>query len=205
MNKYMLKVYKKTIGNFNNKRLKNKDISIISNNCWGGIFCRNNNLQYLSPTCGLFFIGKEYIKFIYNMRYYLKKNLNFISINDSKYYDYLKKIQYKGLIGKLDDLEICFLHYNSEDEAIEKWNRRKERINYNKIIYKFNDQNMCTYEDLKKFNEFKANNKICFTAKKYEEFDTIQVKEYEKYEYVLDDIKSYKKYFNFYKFINELI
>lgn len=63
---------------------------------------------------------------------------------------------------------------------------------------------MCTYEDLKKFDEFEAKNKICFTAKKYNEFNTIQIEKYKKYEYVLDDIKSYKKYFDMYKFINQI-
>lgn len=32
--KLMLNLYKKTIGKINNSRIKNKDITIISNNCW---------------------------------------------------------------------------------------------------------------------------------------------------------------------------
>lgn len=35
MNKYCLKIYKNIIGKINNVRIKNKDISIISNNCFG--------------------------------------------------------------------------------------------------------------------------------------------------------------------------
>ena len=150
----------------------------------------------------MFFIGEEYIKFIYNLKYYINSELTFITIEDSKYKDYLKKIKYSGIIGKVDDVEICFLHYKSEREAYDKWNRRKKRINWDNILYKFNDQNNCTYNDLKKFEEFSAKNKICFTAKKYDEFKTIQLKEYEKYDYVLDDIKKYKKYVNIYKYIN---
>lgn len=71
-------------------------------------------------------MGREYIKFIYNIRYYLEQELYFIDILDSNYSDYLQKIQYKGLIGKIDDLEICFLHYKNEKEAKEKWDRRKK-------------------------------------------------------------------------------
>lgn len=201
--KQLIKLYKNTIGRINNFRIKNKNLTIISNNCWGGIFYRDNNLKYLSPTCGLFFIGQEYIKFIYNLKKYINiDKIKFINVNESKYKDYLNKIQYKGIIGKIDDLEICFMHYKTQKEVLEKWNRRKKRINWNNILYKFNDQNYCRYEDLKKFNEFEADRKICFTAKNYNEFDTIQIKKYEKYEYVLDDIKSYKKYFNMHKFIN---
>ena len=48
-------------------------------------------------------------------------------------------------------------------EINEKLNRRSKRINWNNIIYKFNDQNLCTYNELKKFDEFPAKNKICFT------------------------------------------
>ena len=199
-----LKIYKLTIGKINNLRLKNKKVTIISNNCWAGIFYRNNNLEYLSPTLGLFFMAKEYIKFIYNIKYYIQKDITFISVNESKYASYLKKLNYNSPIGVIEDLEIMFLHYKSEEEAKEKWERRKKRIDWENIIYKFSDQNMCTYEELKKFEEFDAKNKICFTTRKYSDINSIQIKKYKNSENVSDDIKSYKRYFNVYKFINNL-
>ena len=202
--KYLLKLYKLTIGKFNNMRIKNKDITIISNNCWGGIFYRNNNLEYLSPTLGLFFMAEDYIKFIYNLKHYISCDLDFISIEESKHKNYLKKLNYNNPIGKIEDIEIMFLHYNTEKEAKEKWDRRKVRINWDKIIYKFSDQNMCTYEHLKKFEEFKADNKICFTTRKYDEINSIQIKEYVNFECVPNDIKNYKKYFDFIKYINKI-
>lgn len=204
MKKKIINFYKKTIGKINNKKIDNKNLTIISNNCWGGIFYRNNNLEYCSSTLGMFFMADEYIKFIYEMKKYIESEIEFITIDQSKYCQYLKMIKYNGLIGKILDLEICFLHYDNEQDAKEKWNRRKERINWDNILFKFNDQNLCTYENLKKFNEFKANNKICFTAKKYPEFNTIQIKKFEKYNYVIDDIKSYKKYINVIEFINSM-
>jgi uncharacterized protein (DUF1919 family) len=48
-----------------------------------------------------------------------------------------------------------------------KWNRRKERINLNKLIIKFNDQNDCDYEDILAFENLKFKNKVCFTGSKY--------------------------------------
>ena len=204
MKKTLIKLYKATIGKINYMFIKNKDVTIISNNCYAGIFYRNNNLKYLSPTLGLFFIASEYIKFIYNIKYYLNQELTFIEIEQSKFSDYLYKINYNGVIGKLDDVEIMFLHYNSKQEAYEKWNRRKERINWNKIIYKFSDQNLCRYEDLKKFNDFDAKNKILFTTRKYDTINSIQIKKYSKCENLPDDIKSSKKYFNMIKYINNM-
>jgi uncharacterized protein (DUF1919 family) len=199
------KIYFKSIGKIKNCKLKCKDFTIISNNCFAGIFYRNNNLPYNSPTCGLFIMPSDYIKFIYNMKEYLSLDMEELKIENSKYLDYLKKINYNGVIGKLNDIEIMFLHYDNFEEVKNVWNRRKNRINYDKIIYKFNDQNLCTYEDLKKFNDFKADNKICFTAKKYDEFNTIELKQFENEEYVLSDVneKDYKKYIDMYKYIND--
>ena len=204
MKKLLLKIYKKTIGKLNNKMLKNKDFTIISNNCWGGIIYRDFNLQYNSPTVGLFFMAKDYIKFIYDLENYMKGNLEFISLEDSKYRNYLKKLNYNSPIGKLKDIEIMFLHYNTEEEAEEKWNRRKQRINWNNIIYKFSDQNMCTFEELEMFSKFDAKNKICFTTRKYNNIDSIPIAKYKDSEVVLNDIKYYKKYFNFLKYLNKM-
>ena len=132
------KQYFKIIGAIKNKKLKSKDVTIISNNCFGGIFYRDNALEYRTPTCGLFFMAEEYIKFIYNLDYYLSiDEITEIKCEDSKYKDYLMEIQYNGIIGKIEDLEIMFLHYDNIEEAREKWNRRKKRINKEKIIFKF--------------------------------------------------------------------
>ena len=135
--KTLLRIYKMSVGRINNLRVKNKNITIISNNCWGGIFYRNNNLEYLSPTLGLFFMADDYIKFIYNIKYYINCDIKFIDIEHSNYKTYLQKLNYHSPIGKLDDIEIMFLHYDSEEDAKEKWDRRKKRINWDNIIYKF--------------------------------------------------------------------
>ncbi len=194
------------IGNFKKKKFKCLDFTIISNNCFAGIVYRNNNIPYQSPTCGLFIMPDDYIKFIYDMKKYLKKDMNQINIDESKYKDYLKSINYDGTIGKIDDIEIMFLHYKDFNEAKEKWYNRAKRINYNKIIYKFDDQNNCTYDNLKDFQKFKVDNKICFTAKKYDGIDSIIFSEFEKDGYVVNDTKEsiFKKYINIYDYINSI-
>ena len=72
-----------------------------------------------------------------------------------------------SIIGKLSDVEIVFLHYHSEQEALEKWTRRYERLSKN-IIFKFNDQNLCSYENIERFDRLPFENKIFFLAKRYE-------------------------------------
>ena len=198
-------LYFKITGSIKKRKLKCKNFTIISNNCFGGVFYRNNNLEYMSPTCGLFIMPKDYIKFIYNLKEYLKLELVEIQYSQSKYYEYLKQIKYSGTIGKLNDIEIMFLHYDDFNEAKQKWDRRKKRINYYNIIYKFNDQNGCTYEDLAMFENFEAKNKLCFTAKKYDKINSIVFLQYEKSGYLANDTSEriYKKYIDMYKYINE--
>ena len=159
---------------FANKRrnkINNDNFTIISNNCWGGMIYESYNLQKQSPTIGLFFKSSDYIKFISNLEYYLSQDLKFINYNESKNLAFLKSANLTEKrsvpLGKLDDIEIVFLHYKSEEEAKEKWKRRVKRINNKNIIFKFNDQKDCTEEDLEKFLELPYKNKIFFTVKEW--------------------------------------
>lgn len=198
--------YYKYTGIIKQKKIKNHNFTIISNNCFGGIIYRNYHIPYQSPTCGVYFMAPEYIKFIYNIKDYINSEITEIEIDESKYKEYLKKVKYDGIIGKIKDIEICFLHFDNIEEVNEKWKRRTNRINWNRIIYKFNDQNLCTYEELQKFQDFTAKNKICFTAKKYKNIDSIQIEKYKDKNCVINDTreKDYKKYLDMVDYINQI-
>lgn len=89
--------------------------------------------------------------------------LVFISYTESKHKDALiPKGQQQVLIGKLDDIEVVFLHYHTEQEAREKWERRAERINYDNLIFKFSKMNECAEKELKAFDALPHGKKICF-------------------------------------------
>lgn len=154
--------------NLRRKKLKNEDFTIISNNCWSGTIYESYNLKKLSPTIGLFFMSNDYIKFISNIKYYLSLDIEFIDPNNSNYYDYICKEKNFGKfpIGKLGDIEIFFLHYKNRKEVLSKWNRRKKRINWNKIIFKFNDQNLCDAKNVEDFVKLPYKNKLFFTVNK---------------------------------------
>ena len=106
LKKKLKDLYFKYTGTIKQMKIKNTNFTIISNNCWGGIIYRNYHIPYQSPTCGLFFMAPEYIKFIYNIEKYTKEvEIIEIPIEESKYFDYLQEIEYNGIIGKIDDLE----------------------------------------------------------------------------------------------------
>lgn len=64
-----------------------------------------------------------------------------------------------------NSIEIFFLHYHSEQEAREKWERRVQRINWNKLLIKFNDQNGCTEKEVNKFMKMAYKNKLFLLAR----------------------------------------
>lgn len=79
-----------------NKKLINKEFTIISNNCWGGMIYESYNLPKMSPTVGLFFMADDFIRFCSDIKRYTSAELTFIPPESSKYADDLKKM---GVFG----------------------------------------------------------------------------------------------------------
>lgn len=182
------------------KRLKNKGFSIISNNCWGSFMYQHLRAEYMTPFVGLFLLPNDYIKLLENLDYYLKCDLRFT--DTPKYNSEIAGKEYP--VGLLDDIEIYFMHYKDEQEAFSKWNRRLKRLDLNNLFVVFAETKLCKCEDIENFSKLKHKNKICFTAKKYNFKNFIQLKSFEKQGYLSPDYmdKCYK-YFNVVNWLNE--
>lgn len=146
----------------NRKKLKRTDFSIISNNCWGGMIYQKYGLKYSSPTIGLFIPGEDFTRFCSDLKGYMAHELEFINWEQSRFYPLLKDSE-PYPVARLYDVEIYFMHYMSEDDAREKWNRRRKRINYENLIFKLSQRDDCKKEDIEKFLSLKLKNKICFS------------------------------------------
>lgn len=158
---------------FVRKSIKNKNFSVISNNCWAGRLYQYLDMPYLSPTAGLYFFAPDYVKFVSDLRRYLNTTLRFINPEESKYYEEIKRRnQTDKPIGILDDVEIVFLHYKTREEAEEKWNRRKERVNFDNIILKFSRMNLCTDKEIEAFCNISFENKFVFNTQKHPRFSS---------------------------------
>lgn len=161
------------------------------------------NKEYLSPTVGLYFFAEDYVKFIGSLKQYLDKELKFIPYTESRYRQVLERRGETHVpIGKLDDVEIVFLHYKSEEEAKKKWNRRKERIVWDNLIFKMSEQNLCTEKDILDYDSLPYNRKFIFVTKDYGIKSQVLFKEYEGTGDVKLDTPKFRKYINLTKLIN---
>lgn len=124
----VLKIWRIAFAEQRKKGLVSTDFTIISNNCWGGMIYESYNLPKNSPTVGMFFMAKDYIEFLSDLRGYLNGNLSFIEPQASRWKDVPQISADKRFgtypIGVLSNgkntIEIFFLHYHSEQEAREK-------------------------------------------------------------------------------------
>lgn len=155
------------LGKYRKKKLFDENVTIISNNCWGGHVYRYFGMEYLSPTIGLYFFANDYVKFCKNLQYYLEQQISFITVEESEHKTELYKRKTSCPIGTLGDIEIIFLHYKSEKEALEKWNRRSKRINWDNLVFKFSEQNLCDKKDIIAFDKLPYERKIVFTSQDY--------------------------------------
>ena len=190
---------------FRRLKLKTTQVTIISNNCWGGHVYRYFGIKYQSPTVGLYFFCDDYLKFINNLKYYINFELRFIKHEESKYYKILEERGGNDAIcpiGILDDVEIIFLHYGSEKEAFEKWTRRSKRIVWDNIVYKMSEQNKCTDKLLAEFDKLEEKRKFCFVTKDKGLKSQVLFKEYSDSDSVSNDTILFRKYIKLACFIN---
>jgi uncharacterized protein (DUF1919 family) len=183
------------------KLLKQRDFSIISNNCYGGNFYKVLKTPYRTPTAGLYFMAEDYIRLLGNLKFYMDVELQFV---EESRFDHLKGVDYPvGILN--NEIEIHFLHYATKEEAYEKWERRKKRINWDKLFIMWNDQNLFREEMLQEFEQLPYQNKVFFSAKDRKGPSVIWIKYYKNKDHVQDMIKDrFKawKYFNPVKWLN---
>lgn len=150
------------------RQLHHTDFSIISNNCWAGTAVYQSfGLKYNTPTVGLGFVDNDYIKFLENLEYYLSLTPVFINPKVASDYELRKKLRGREIdypVAKLGDITIWFSHYNSKEEALLKWERRKKRINFNRLLIKWSQRYNQDPELVQRFLNLPYTNKIAFVT-----------------------------------------
>src|SRR5690242_17800928 len=93
--------------------------AIVSNNCWGSNLYQERQLQYNAPFVGLWLFPADYLRLLQNFRECVIRPLDFYRGPDRPG-DYP--------VGMLGDVQVNFMHYKTEQDAREKWERRVARL-----------------------------------------------------------------------------
>lgn len=188
--------------------LIHKDFTIISNDCWGAEIYRWMKKPYNTPFVGLMLMAPCYIKLIQNLNHYLSQPLTFRKDSIYSEMNSFRETRNYYPIGQLDDIEIHFLHYESKDDALDKWNRRLKRMNNDRLFIKFDgEKDLANTELINRFLKTTHNNKLCFlkgnTKNDFSKIEnTVQIPEKH---YVYDGAALFKKsliYFNIFEWLN---
>jgi uncharacterized protein (DUF1919 family) len=144
--KNALKVYS------HRKLFRDGSLTVISQNCIGGVFSHDMHLPFQSPTVNLCIPAADYVKFVNNLEHYLQMEPE---LHWGEEYP----------VGRLDDVEILFVHYDTCLEASEAWERRKKRVNLQNVLVLSTDRDGF---DETVFEQWKTISypKLLFTARK---------------------------------------
>lgn len=138
------------------RKLKNtavfENVSVISQNCIGGVFYHDMGRQFLSPTINLYFREPDFVRFACRLEYYMAQRLKMEW--DEEY-----------PVGYLEDVQVRFMHYASCTEAEKAWKRRKDRIRWDRILILASDMEGFDDACYEKWLEIPYP-KVLFTAKK---------------------------------------
>ena len=120
--------------------------------------------KFLSPTINLWMYDKDFLKFVHNLKDYLSYDLRFVDgIDDTP-------------TAYLNDILIHFNHYHSNEEAKQKWDERKQRVNYDNLFIIMADQpdgGVITHEDMLSLKDIPCKGKVVLSVKYYDDIDYI--------------------------------
>lgn len=150
-------------------RLRNRSVTLISNNCWAGKMYQYYHLEFNSPLVGLYIMSPDYIRVLENPEL-LTLPLEFIPQSESRWPQIIAhhgKVFPVARLGGADGPEVHFLHYPDEDTARAKWNRRVKRIDWDNAIVKFADTDgpdICTPDLVERFDRLPYREKVFFSS-----------------------------------------
>jgi uncharacterized protein (DUF1919 family) len=120
------------------RRVTNRDFTIISNDCWGGMAYEELGMRYDTPFVGLFLVLEDYMRLLRRLQFYCESKIEFAAQSRhgqiNSWRETIRKQYPIGVLG--GEVEVHFLHYASPDEAEAKWTRRAQRIHWDNLLVK---------------------------------------------------------------------
>ncbi len=150
------------------KRLRQNRFTLISQNCLGGVIYKMLGLQDQSPTINMFIRGESFVKLASDPKKYMQ---------ELEPFPITEEFDEPGLLTHpvigVGDIRLNCLHYSCCKDAIEAWNRRKTRVDYDRCLLIATDWDLNYDEELIKKTLSLPYPKVVFTANKRNDADCI--------------------------------
>jgi uncharacterized protein (DUF1919 family) len=151
-------------------RLCAREFTIISNDCWGGAVYQSLQRPYATPFIGLSVMAPDYLRMLADLPRYLGSPLKFTDLSRYPPLPLPPAVAARGYypIGLLGgDVELHFLHYHTQAEAAEKWQRRLARVQFDRLFVKLSSgKDFCTEDLIREFDRLPYEHKVCFTDRR---------------------------------------
>lgn len=126
-------IVNKMLGYFRRQLVTAEIPTIIANSCLASVIYSALGSPMLSPTINLNIEPEDFVKICKNPRSYLSEDIQFDHWTISK--------GGRFPVGRIKDVEVLFSHAKDADEAVNAWNRRRQRINWDKLVFIMEDDN----------------------------------------------------------------
>ena len=122
---------------------RNASVSIISNNCIGGVLRHDYGLRFCSPFVNVNISMEHYVKICKNLDGFMRAELQQVAVTE-QIQDYFYRNLGNGTVdfpvGKLvlptgEEAIIFFQHYKTFAQSQSAWERRKKRMNYTNLFF----------------------------------------------------------------------
>lgn len=148
-------------------RLENKEFTIISNNCIGGIIYHDLGLRFDTPTINLYFKDMaDFVTFSANLSVYTACPMTDVTGEENRGFP-CGRLEPED--GAYKPITLCFQHDSSFAEAKSGWERRCGRIHYDDLFFIYEFYNGI-YDDstLSAFDALPYENKVALVHKPVE-------------------------------------
>lgn len=112
--------------------------TIISNDCTAGLIYSMLGERMISPTINTFIWPTEFVRFCKNLDRYLDMEME-IFYREKRYR--IDAVNDDNPVGILDDVRVFFVHDHDDESCKNNWNKRRKRINPERILYLMTDNN----------------------------------------------------------------
>ncbi len=147
------------------RRLKNHRFTILSNRCIGGVMTHNVGERFRSPTVNLIIPDEAFLAFCRHVRAYADCPLEQASEAERRQFPPMRCPVgiLRGGEKSLPDIPVFFLHFQSFEQAKEKWEARYRRVNYEDLFIMMDCKLNASDTLLDAFHQLPFEHKIIFS------------------------------------------